>query len=78
MNATNQASQADAASIAGVVYVADVDLARRYSVSRQTVWGWVRSGVLPKPVRLSDRCTRWRLSEVIERDAAREAARGAA
>ncbi len=78
MNATNQASQADAASIAGVVYVTDLFLATRYTVSRQTVWSWVRSGVLPKPVRLSDRCTRWRLSEVIASDEAREAARGAA
>lgn len=46
------------------VFVRDTDLARRYSVSRASIWRWTASGRLPKPVRLGPACTRWRLAEV--------------
>lgn len=52
-------------------YVSDRDLAARYNISRPTVWRWAHSGNLPKPVKLSEGCTRWRLSEIEARDAAR-------
>lgn len=46
------------------VYVSDQQLAERYSVSRATIWRWVAKGLLPKPCRLSEGCTRWSLQEV--------------
>lgn len=59
------------------VYVRDLDLARRYSVSRASIWRWTASGRLPQPVRLSPACTRWRLSEVEQLEAERLADRAA-
>ena len=54
------------------VYVKDNFLAERYSVSRSTIWRWTKRGLLPTPVRFSDCCTRWRLSEIEELDAQRD------
>ena len=34
-------------------------------IARSTWWGWVASGKAPAPVRLGNRCTCWRYSEVI-------------
>jgi prophage regulatory protein len=28
-------------------------------VSPSTIWGWVKKGTFPKPVRLSTNCTAW-------------------
>jgi prophage regulatory protein len=53
-------------------YVSDVQLAKRYSVSRCTIWRWTAKGLLPKPVQLSDNCTRWRLDLIEQRDAERD------
>jgi prophage regulatory protein len=47
-------------------YFSDVDLARRFAVSRVTVWRWVSQGLLPKPVRIGQGCTRWLADEVAE------------
>ncbi|WP_371311882.1 helix-turn-helix transcriptional regulator [Pseudovibrio flavus] len=56
------------------VYVSDKQLAERWSVSRQTIWRWIESDpTFPKPVKLSPRCTRWRLPEVEEWEKARGA-----
>lgn len=44
--------------------VTDVHLAERYSVTRQTIWRWARETDFPAPVKLSGRCTRWKLSQV--------------
>ena len=46
------------------MYLSDKQLALRYAVTRQTVWRWSREGKFPKPVTLSQGCTRWRLSDV--------------
>lgn len=40
-------------------FLRDVDLAARYSVSRNTVWRWTREGRLPQPIKLAPSCTRW-------------------
>ena len=45
-------------------YLADVALAARYSVSRNTIWRWTEKGEMPKPIKLSPGCTRWRLADV--------------
>lgn len=61
-------------------YLTDRDLAARYQVSRNTIWGWARSGNLPKPVKLGESCTRWLRSEILalEKQKASLAKRGAA
>ncbi|WP_394153370.1 helix-turn-helix transcriptional regulator [Loktanella salsilacus] len=46
-------------------YLADKTLAERYGVSRNTVWRWHRERPdFPRAVRLSQNCTRWRLSDI--------------
>lgn len=48
-------------------------LADRYGVSRVTVWRWGKTDpTFPKAVKLSDSCTRWRLSEIEEWEASKE------
>ena len=54
------------------LYLRDTDLAKRYSVSRSTVWRWTREGLLPNPVQLSHACSRWRLDEIEACDAERD------
>ncbi len=54
-------------------YVSDSQLAERYSVSRATIWRWANRGLLPKPQQLSPGCTRWKLDEIEQLDATREA-----
>ncbi|MEX2122385.1 MAG: AlpA family phage regulatory protein [Woeseia sp.] len=57
-----------------IKYVSADDLAERYGVNRSTIWRWQQRGIIPKPVRLSEQCTRWRLDLIEHRDAEREAA----
>lgn len=65
----------DAAEALGITYVADQYLAGRYSVSRQTIWRWLKTDPnFPKPVSLSPGCTRWRLADIEAWEAARVAA----
>lgn len=52
-------------------YLSDRDLAVRYGISRPTVWRWAGNGTLPAPVKLSEGCTRWRVSDIEARDAER-------
>ena len=58
------------------VYVSDIQLAKRYSVSRSTIWRWTEKGILPVPVRISRCCTRWLLSDIEARDDGRLMAQG--
>ena len=55
------------------IYVRDTDLAERYSIDRSTVWRWAHRGLLPVPIKVSDGCTRWRLDQIEDRDAERDA-----
>lgn len=34
-------------------------------VSKSTWWAGVKSGRYPKPVKLSDRCTAWRIEDIL-------------
>ena len=43
-------------------------VAERYSVSIPTVWTWAREHRLPKPHKLAENTTRWRLSELDAHD----------
>lgn len=48
----------------------DVQLAKRFGVSRATIWRWSEEGKLPKPSRLfGSRSVRWRLSDIEELEA---------
>jgi len=58
-------------------YVRDSQLAARYDVDRATIWRWARAGVLPPPVKLSAKCTRWRLDEIERHEAKRAEEAGA-
>lgn len=59
-------------------YLRDSEVGARYGVQRVTVWRWAKAGRLPKPVRLSDRCSRWRLADLLAFEDKAERARGAA
>lgn len=45
-------------------YLSDSQLAQRYNVSRATIWRWSSEGRIPKPVKLTPGCTRWRLADI--------------
>ncbi|WIY24817.1 helix-turn-helix transcriptional regulator [Parasedimentitalea psychrophila] len=48
-----------------VTYFSDTDLAKRYGVTRQTVWRWHRERTdFPRAISLSPGCTRWKLSQI--------------
>ena len=40
------------------------EVARWLQVSPRTVWRWSACGLLPPPVHLHRRCTRWRAGEL--------------
>lgn len=39
-------------------------MAEMMGVSVPTIWRWAKAGQLPKPVKLSPGCTRWRESDL--------------
>lgn len=56
------------------LYLTVAEVARRLSVSVDTIYRWKRDGNFPKPVKLSAGCVRWRLSDVMEWESNLEAA----
>lgn len=40
------------------------EVAARYGISRSTVWRWLKKGKIPKPIKLGEDSTRWRLSDL--------------
>jgi prophage regulatory protein len=53
-------------------YLADTTLAERYGIARNTVWRWHRERAdFPRAVKLSQNCTRWKLSEIIAWEASK-------
>lgn len=40
------------------------DVMQRTRLARSTIWLWVKEGKLPAPIKLSDRVTVWRESEL--------------
>lgn len=46
-------------------FLKDADVAKRFAVSRQTIWKWVKRGWFPEPVQISTGTTRWRFSDVL-------------
>ena len=41
------------------MYLSDKQVAKKYGIHRTTVWRWVSKGRFPKPIKLSEGCTRW-------------------
>jgi len=39
-------------------------LANRFNVSTASIWRWVRDDKFPAPIRVSNRCTRWRRADI--------------
>ncbi|MFG6575953.1 helix-turn-helix transcriptional regulator [Sulfitobacter sp. 1A15333] len=49
------------------MFISDKELAARLSISRSTVWRWIRENhTFPRPYALSSGCKRWKLTEVDE------------
>lgn len=55
-------------------YLTDKECASRYCVSRDTIWRWKRNGEFPKPIKLGEACTRWKLQSLEEWEEAKERA----
>jgi prophage regulatory protein len=39
-------------------------LKEKLSVSRSSIWSWVRDGSFPKPIKLGKNCTAWNSEDV--------------
>lgn len=48
----------------GPVFVRATQVASREGVSVATVWRWVREGKFPKPIKLSEAVTAWRICDI--------------
>ncbi|MDF2141722.1 AlpA family phage regulatory protein [Paenirhodobacter sp. CAU 1674] len=48
-------------------------VATRYGVSTDTIWRWKNQGEFPRPVKVSNGCTRWRLADLIAHEATLQA-----
>lgn len=47
------------------IFLQDKDVAQRYSVSRPSIWRWVKTDPsFPKPVNLTPGCSRWRVEDL--------------
>lgn len=45
-------------------YLKDIEVAKRYNISRPTIWRWVKNEKFPRPIKLGEGSTRWRLSDL--------------
>ena len=39
-------------------------LKKQLSVSRSSIWAWVKNGSFPKPIKLGKKCTAWNADDV--------------
>jgi len=39
-------------------------LKKQLSVSRSSIWAWVKEGSFPKPIKLGKNCTAWNSSDI--------------
>ena len=57
------------------IFLSDDQIAKRYGVTRQTVWRWAANDPnFPKPIKLSAGCTRWKLADLQAWESGKEAA----
>lgn len=45
-------------------YIRAKTIAEDKGVSVSTVWRWVQAGILPKPIKLTNRTTVWRADDI--------------
>ncbi|WP_406565979.1 helix-turn-helix transcriptional regulator [Allitabrizicola rongguiensis] len=58
-------------------YLTDAQLAARYGVNKATPWRWAKTDpTFPKPVKLSPQCTRWKLADLENWEAAKSQRNG--
>lgn len=63
--AVNEAKASTALADSGLRFLSDKDVAHRYSLSRSTIWRWLKTNPnFPKPVRPSNGATRWRVADL--------------
>lgn len=48
------------------LYLSVDQVAKRFEVSKDSIWRWRRNGDFPKPVKLGGSTTRWRLADIEE------------
>ncbi|MGP9509325.1 MULTISPECIES: helix-turn-helix transcriptional regulator [Halomonas] len=46
-------------------FLSDLDVCKRYKISRSTLWRWIKNGHISAPLRIGPRAVRWSLSELI-------------
>ena len=39
-------------------------VAKRYNVTRATIWSWMSQGRIPQPMRITPGCSRWSLEDL--------------
>ena len=39
-------------------------LKKQLSVSRSSIWSWVKNGTFPKPIKLGKNCTAWNSEDI--------------
>ncbi len=72
-NLLSAISASTLSSGSGEAFLDVADMQARYGVGRSTVWAWAARTDFPKPIRLSEKCTRWRLSDLVAWEARRAA-----
>jgi len=60
-NAMNDAARENDGDI---TLIRQKQLSGLLGINRATCWRWIKSGVLPRPIRLSERVVGWRLKDV--------------
>ena len=40
------------------------EVVKKTSVGKSTIWAWVKEGKFPKPIKLSDRISVWKESDI--------------
>lgn len=45
-------------------FLKDIEACNRYGVARSTWWRWLAEGIIPVPVKIGPRATRWKLSDL--------------
>ncbi|OOY07356.1 hypothetical protein BMI89_17950 [Thioclava sp. F36-7] len=57
------------------MFLNDKEVGARYGVTRLTIWRWARvDPTFPQPVKLSPQCSRWRIADLEEWEAAKATA----
>lgn len=42
------------------------DVVKKTSIGKSTIWVWVKDGKFPKPIKLSERISAWKESDIDE------------